>query len=1355
MTAHHDFQEVTVKLELDKTKARSEGVTRCRAVLSSNRNLHGLDQDPRHTWIQALQTMFSVVIKERNTLVQKKSAATEKRLEEATQMVRVGRRQAHKIVPRKAAKAIIADLTQLTTVAGKLQPLALTYVKALRAVLSYSPHLWHLDERAWTDIAMLCFSAVIRDKIRIGQDFVDDTVLDIDEDGVGPTMTRDERRRRSRDADEDGTDRDRGRDRMHGPIFRKFLRFFRLVPGETRAILSAVTAPNRAFAEVDLNDQQSMKQIGRHVWPHVLALWATTNASLKEQLVVALRYLFPFVVPVHAHAKHESERAVLAWAKELYDAVLTEPTILWREAFDVDIDHRKLGHRPADESTTAPYHAVTFRIGIGADFDERDAIACSVVELGADALARIYEQTVLPAGRMGEIHLFAQALRLKPRNHRLRKNDHLRGFLYREKKRRTRDLTNKRKLEATEATARQWERFDSDLGCDLNGQSISKPAKQDPPSTTSPGHSPASSKSRLNAVNRQVIFRLYGVIPLFLRYKRTVVAINVLKSDTTFSLSSSLAEQLAVPVSEIRLRHRGSEVPPHATFGKIASGRSITLEVLFRLHGGVGTRRSTRLVDGWKICCLGLTHIYQQPSKAAGPHGYMTLQGEIECTYTERIAADPPPPSRSFRLRYLVRRDCTISQAMEEEQHLRLINAAAERVAARLDKLADAGVVRTELIAEGVRLEPLGTHVDKIELPGIQYFYKNGKPDLVLDVTQEHRMRRFQAGDFHPANSTYFADLDLRHEDTLKQLQSQAVPPKQLERWNATSEIVKTDDACMYTILKLLLVVLCDAWVSVAKSEYGLRHFWTRGTSDVVVPSQHADRLQLDALIQPAGCELQVRRVVFSSSVAAVNGIPANEFLDIAMAVLDGAKSLVRSLNQNQSSVLMDDFVAALRSLGPALKKPYRDSGPRQKDVLWVAERAIMHRIHTATHNRGPASELSQLDRISLAGRLFSRTATEEGPYHVLRSEMFGGVVGIFERRVVTRHEYYAEYHQENMCLSLDHKFQNVPTLVNGQYVPRWNIQSNFRIVSRDENFLKSREVPAQAPVSLPAAANMQSTFADIRLQFNDHAQHASVLNSIALVILMTYRAWDMVCPLFDRFATPLHAAYNSRRSLENVLAVLKGDFARPTTKLLARSADTYSDRVARALGMEEEEELDPLGRHAIDHALTRGLVSARQLRNRFMEPRTPSLEYERMHPSVIGQVKLVGEKIFDDVLFLRQDLSYSTWDAGRATFSWDAWGVNVFMRGHRHEGLEQVGTMCSNVKEHFAGPAQETATQLGLVPFDPDRAQRTVLEVAEQLEIDNPGILSEPKIGQPLRQILNLNPKLLGRFSGLLPSLG
>ncbi|BGO92503.1 hypothetical protein NBRC10512_000418 [Rhodotorula toruloides] len=415
MSASRDFQEIVFKLESDKIKERAEGVSRLREFLASKRNFNAINRDPSHSWNQTLQTLFGVVIKERNAAVSKKSAATDKRLDDATQAVRWLVEKIHQSATRKVAKAIIAHLTQMTAVAGKLQPYALTYMKALRTILSYPPHLEHLDERQWTDIVMLGFSGVLGDKIKIGQEFVDDAVMDIDEDErMGgalraspeeelflPTPAAGKARRTANPVEiellavVEVAFRSRSSPFLlyAQAIFRKFLRFFDAFPSETTAHVSALTALNRAFAEVDLNDQRSMRRIGPRLWKHILGLWATKSTTLKEQVVMALRYLFPFVIPATSTGGDEVS---IARAKALYHAVLTEPTIRWREPYDIDIDHLRLGlvlPTPAkpqpDEPRSKAYHAQTFRIGTG--FDEKHAVAWGVVELGADALARIYE----------------------------------------------------------------------------------------------------------------------------------------------------------------------------------------------------------------------------------------------------------------------------------------------------------------------------------------------------------------------------------------------------------------------------------------------------------------------------------------------------------------------------------------------------------------------------------------------------------------------------------------------------------------------------------------------------------------------------------------------------------------------------------------------------------------------------------------------------------------------------------------------------------------------------------------------------------------------------------------------------
>jgi ataxia telangiectasia mutated family protein len=415
MSALRDWSEIKELLESDKIKQRAEGINRCRAFLSSKRNFNALNESRNHSWLETLQTLFHIVIIERNASVSKKTAATDKRLDEAAQMVRWVSEKTYRYLSRKVVKALINHLTQMMSVNGTVQSFALTYAKALRAVLSYPPHLEHLDERQWTDITMLCFSAVLGDKVRVGQDFVDSEAMNIDEDDGQP------RGALRADSDDEFV--------LPAPpkktanlleielmacievvfransspfvtyaqaIFVKFLRFFKMFPVETTAHLTAVVALNRALSQLDLNDQRSMRRLGPQLWTPILALWSTKNALLKEQIIISLRYLFPFVIPYQHPNRSTNEPAVTARAKELYEAVLTEPTIRWRDSYSLDLDHLSLEVRDDDYSTRKAFGAKTFRLGTG--FDEKDAVAWSVAELGADALARIYEVTEVIGG---------------------------------------------------------------------------------------------------------------------------------------------------------------------------------------------------------------------------------------------------------------------------------------------------------------------------------------------------------------------------------------------------------------------------------------------------------------------------------------------------------------------------------------------------------------------------------------------------------------------------------------------------------------------------------------------------------------------------------------------------------------------------------------------------------------------------------------------------------------------------------------------------------------------------------------------------------------------------------------------
>ncbi|GAA5938292.1 hypothetical protein JCM10213_003256 [Rhodosporidiobolus nylandii] len=459
MSAHRDFQSILSALQSDKIKERTAGVQACREFLSSRRSFASLTSDRSFSWLAALQTLFHVVLTERNAWAAKKppSAAVEKRLDDAAQLVRFCVEKSVQQVSRKTAKAVVNHLTQMIASGGSssssssrdLPPYALTYLKALRAVLSHPPHLEHLDEKQWTDVVALCFSGALGDKIKIGQEFADENAMELDDDASLPRGALRNGTPRAAGSDEDelapsaSTSRGgRGKSRrdekrtatpveielLHvldcafrahsapflpyaHAILSKFLRFFARFPGETSAHLPALSALNRALQELDLNDQKSMRRIGARMWGSLVGLWQTKSAGTKEMVVVALRLLFPFVVPSPATlavaaagggggAAREDERDGARKARELYDAVLSEPGIRWREAYELDIDVLRLGvsppsPTPSSSSSSAPqageraFHAQTFRLASG--FDDKHAVAWATVELGAMALARVAE----------------------------------------------------------------------------------------------------------------------------------------------------------------------------------------------------------------------------------------------------------------------------------------------------------------------------------------------------------------------------------------------------------------------------------------------------------------------------------------------------------------------------------------------------------------------------------------------------------------------------------------------------------------------------------------------------------------------------------------------------------------------------------------------------------------------------------------------------------------------------------------------------------------------------------------------------------------------------------------------------
>ena len=388
-------------------KGRTASLENLRNLLTK-RNITLLNEYRLNKWIDTLQALFQVVKIDRDEVRKAHKASAIKRLEDSTSTLRIVVEKLNPHFTKLNVKAFVAHVVDYMSSDLDREIFALTYFRTLRILLSYPPHLQQITVSQWENIVMTCFSVALGDKLKMGQAFKDDAMMDIDGDeegvvgGIGG-------------ANVGGVLRDREVDDEDRPIVRqaatqedieilscveiifrsfrspfkensqvvliKFLRFFRSFQGETTAHFPALAALNHAFAALELNDIAVLKIYAPKLWPRILALWGTKSILLKEQVVMALTYLNPFVASPTGTVDDQSEGMI----RELYHVILGEPEIRWRGE-ELNPDCLRLG---CAEGEMGAFAAVTFRHGT--DFTAAQALTWGILELGAASLAQLYQ----------------------------------------------------------------------------------------------------------------------------------------------------------------------------------------------------------------------------------------------------------------------------------------------------------------------------------------------------------------------------------------------------------------------------------------------------------------------------------------------------------------------------------------------------------------------------------------------------------------------------------------------------------------------------------------------------------------------------------------------------------------------------------------------------------------------------------------------------------------------------------------------------------------------------------------------------------------------------------------------------
>lgn len=408
------------QLKSDKLKERQQGIASLREAFARDTVVENLDEkgDGR-AWLVIFQALFTAVVNERAVATKKglhnATATALRRLEEAASAVRWITERSVSRLNKKVVKPLLAHLLQTIVHQGQLcMPVALDYVKALRIVLSYTPHLEHLETEQWIKIVSLSFAVVLGDDLRssIEDESEDVSGAEVSSEQSGNERPSPRKRRRRDSATPNSSTKRSGRSQpprtvsleqiefaalialllrsscapYHAPdyptvsrsVLNRLHRFFDSFPADTSAHYDAVLAVNAALDQLTLNARDQVTEFGVKIWDQLLCLWGTKHRKMKEGIVITLMTLFPYVT------HHDAHFDIADGIGKLFRLLNGEHESRWGIE-PLSLDALRLD--VTQESNRDAFEAGTFRRGF--NFDGAQALAWAALELQADCVKEV------------------------------------------------------------------------------------------------------------------------------------------------------------------------------------------------------------------------------------------------------------------------------------------------------------------------------------------------------------------------------------------------------------------------------------------------------------------------------------------------------------------------------------------------------------------------------------------------------------------------------------------------------------------------------------------------------------------------------------------------------------------------------------------------------------------------------------------------------------------------------------------------------------------------------------------------------------------------------------------------------
>ncbi|EIW79348.1 hypothetical protein CONPUDRAFT_74806 [Coniophora puteana RWD-64-598 SS2] len=422
----NNLNTVLQQLKSDKVKERQEGISSIRNVFTRDHAVDNLDdtQDGR-AWLVVFQAIFTNVLKEKEATAKKSGAAPAlRRLDDAVSCLRWLTLRSVHLLNKKVIKPLMAHLLQMMVDKGELNGhVCLDYLKIIRCVLSWTPHLENLEESTWIDLVKMAFNVVLGDPLRRKLDeCLDDggeiDAMDVDDsmyqndsgvDEEEGALTASSRKRRRDASATPGPSSKRLHSSKTGPtasleqieftsllvillrspsaplvasqypympsaILVRMRRFLEKFPGDTSLHHDYLIALQAVLSHYALNQTDEVKRFAQDSWDGLVGLWGTKNKQLKEFLL------------------DTGGGPPSAWSDRIYrlwHLLNGEADIRWGvdnlllECIRLEVSTLNKG-----KNNTEPFICRTFRAGW--HFDASQAMAWAVLELQADCVNQLF-----------------------------------------------------------------------------------------------------------------------------------------------------------------------------------------------------------------------------------------------------------------------------------------------------------------------------------------------------------------------------------------------------------------------------------------------------------------------------------------------------------------------------------------------------------------------------------------------------------------------------------------------------------------------------------------------------------------------------------------------------------------------------------------------------------------------------------------------------------------------------------------------------------------------------------------------------------------------------------------------------